>query len=174
MKRYKSYFYLTKQQESLVYRLLNLSDKKLKESTIDYAKDQLQKAGLFDKDSDYNGMIGKSILELIQTFSNQNHSGYSAPLIIDLFTKLASFEPIVPIANPLLTGAYEDISKFSNEPIGKSLQSTEISSMFSNDYGKTWYILIEIFQKDGGCTYDKKYITSFPFIYNKDDFRKEA
>jgi hypothetical protein len=174
MKRYKPYFYLTRQQERIIYRLLNLSNKKLKESSIDYAEQQLKKAGLFDQDSDYNGMVGKAVLELIQTFSNQQHSGYSAPLVISLFDKLANFEPIAPIDNPMITGAYEDISKYSDEPVGKSLQSTELSKLFSHDYGKTWYGLVEVFQGDGGCTYEKKYITSFPFVYNKNDFRKEV
>lgn len=44
--------------------------------------------GVLDKDSDYDGMIGESVLELSQTFSNQGHSGASAELTTALFQQL--------------------------------------------------------------------------------------
>lgn len=44
----------------------------------DYAKDELTRAGLFDKDSDYDGMLGTAALEIIEVFAKQGHSGMSA------------------------------------------------------------------------------------------------
>ena len=61
---------------------------------IDHATEQLTKAGLFDKDSDYEGELGNGVLELITTFAGQGHSGYSAELTIQLFEKLARFKEI--------------------------------------------------------------------------------
>ena len=49
---------------------------------------RLTELGMFDKDSDYDGMIGEAIMELSETFSNQGHSGMSALLTISLFTQL--------------------------------------------------------------------------------------
>ena len=40
----------------------------------DHFKTELDKAGLFDKDSDYNVMIGKALMELCDTFINKGHS----------------------------------------------------------------------------------------------------
>ena len=64
---------------------------------IDHAKTELQIAGLFDKDSDYSGMLGKAALELIECFSKQGHSGYSAAATIKLFTILANFKNLNPL-----------------------------------------------------------------------------
>ena len=61
---------------------------------VNHANEQLQKAGLFDNDSDYDGELGKGVLELIIVFANQGHSGYSAELTVQLFSKLARFEEI--------------------------------------------------------------------------------
>ena len=63
----------------------------------EYAEKELRSSGMFDKDSDYNGMIGDAVMELIQTFSNQGHSGFSADITLKLFEKLARFQPLSPI-----------------------------------------------------------------------------
>ena len=64
---------------------------------IDHAKTELEIAGLFDKDSVYDGALGESVMELIQVFSKQGHSGMSAPLVANLFHKLATYQPLGPI-----------------------------------------------------------------------------
>jgi hypothetical protein len=46
-------------------------------------------------------MICLDILELIEVFSNQGHSGSTAPYTVSMFEKLAMHKPIVP-----LTGEY--------------------------------------------------------------------
>ena len=163
------------------YKILNkksLSIKHIEETClIDYAKEQLQRSGLFDNDSDYSGRIGKAVLELITVLSNQGHSGFSHSWVQSLFNKLSNYEPICPIENPLVSGKYDDVSNFyGSEVKGKHLQSTEIFSMFSKDFGKSWYCMIEVYDKDENgvsfCTYDRKDITEFPFIYNKKDFEQ--
>ena len=64
---------------------------------IDHAKTELQIAGLFDKDSDYEGMLAESVMELIEVFSKQGHSGMSAPYVISIFEKLANYKPLIGI-----------------------------------------------------------------------------
>lgn len=61
---------------------------------IDHANKELQKAELFDKDADYDGMLGDAVLELITTFAKQGHSGYSASMTRELFYKLSNFEEL--------------------------------------------------------------------------------
>jgi len=63
----------------------------------EYAKNELELAGLFDKDSDYNGMIAKSVMELISVFSKQGHSGGSASMTIELFNRVARYENLTPL-----------------------------------------------------------------------------
>lgn len=61
---------------------------------IDHANTELKKVGLFDKDSDYDGMLGEGVLELITVFANQGHSGMSAQMTRELFHKLSNFEKL--------------------------------------------------------------------------------
>jgi len=41
--------------------------------------------------------LQESVLELLDVFSNQGHSNFSAKLCVDFFTKLALFKPLTPI-----------------------------------------------------------------------------
>lgn len=59
---------------------------------VKHANEELTKAGLFDKDSDYAGMIGHAVKELITVFAAQGHSGMSAQMTRELFYKLSNFE----------------------------------------------------------------------------------
>ena len=65
---------------------------------IDHAKLELQMAGFFDKDSDYGGMIGEAVMQLMEVFVEQGHSGYSAPVVANLFHKLANYEPLLRLS----------------------------------------------------------------------------
>lgn len=65
---------------------------------LDYAKLELTAAGFLDEEKDfYGGETGKAVLELIEVFAKQGHSGSSASIVISLFKKLASFEPLMEI-----------------------------------------------------------------------------
>lgn len=55
------------------------------------AKKTVKDKGLLDKDSDYGGMIGEALNELIDVFGKQGHSGTSAQWISDLFRKLVKY-----------------------------------------------------------------------------------
>ena len=44
-----------------------------------------------------NEWIQKNVLELLEVFSRQGHSGFSAPYCISLFERLARFEPLAPL-----------------------------------------------------------------------------
>lgn len=59
---------------------------------VNHAQKELDKVGLFDKDADYDGMLGEAVLELITTFANQGHSGMSAQMTRELFYKLSNFD----------------------------------------------------------------------------------
>lgn len=61
---------------------------------VDHANKELKRVGLFDKDSDYDGMLGEGVLELISTFAAQGHSGMSAAMTRELFYKLSNFEEL--------------------------------------------------------------------------------
>lgn len=56
------------------------------------AKETVKDKGLLDKDSDYGGMVGKALNELIDVFGKQGHSGFSALLVSSLFRRLVKYD----------------------------------------------------------------------------------
>lgn len=52
------------------------------------AVEQIKAKNLLSKDSDYDGAIGKSLVQLLQLFQRQRHSGMSAQITADLFHRL--------------------------------------------------------------------------------------
>ena len=125
---------------------LQLAGYKLDEWTEDGANDEIDgyipmPTGLAeDAESDpmdqYVDLIAKSALELVDKFSDQGHSGMSAPITLAMFTKLANYEPLSPITSKPEDS--KDVSEY--DPNGPKLwQNVRDFKMFSNDGGNTWY-----------------------------------
>ena len=149
---------------------------------IDHAKTELEIAGLFDKEGDfYEGMTGNAVMELIELFSKQGHSGMSAPIVADIFKKLANYEPLGPI-----TGKDEEWSDVRDLGNGKPwYQNKRCSALFKDGKdGRPYYIDAVIKRDQRGVTWSgmawlseedyksgdrskmvgkKGYIKSFPF-----------
>jgi len=66
-------------------------------SLVKHAQTELEKAGLFSKDSDYDGMLGLAALEMIKLFSNQGHSGGSAGMVTFIVNRLMKYKPLTPL-----------------------------------------------------------------------------
>ena len=66
-------------------------------NSIEFAQKELEVAGLFDDDSDYNGELGNAVMELIETFNNQHHSGFSSILVLRIFDRVAKHKPLAPL-----------------------------------------------------------------------------
>lgn len=103
-------------------------------SLVEHAKYELELAGLFDKDSDYDGMLGEAVLELVKVFAKQGHSGFSAHTVLELFNTVASYKPLSPIG--VSEDEWMDVSGSSSEPMW---QNKRRGTTFSRDGGKTWY-----------------------------------
>lgn len=113
-------------------------------SLIEHARRELKVSGLSDKDSDYNGMISEAVIELIEVFSKQDHSGTSADITISVFNDLARYKPIHP-----LTGEDSEWNNIS-ESMGGNVthQNNRCSRVFKDANGcydiegivwKDWY-----------------------------------
>lgn len=103
---------------------------------VDYAKEELTRAGLFDKDSDYNGMLGEATLEIIKVFSKQGHSGMSASLVTQIVEKLMRYQPLTPLTYK--PDEWTNVSEASSSPLW---QNKRKGTTFSTDGGKTHYDL---------------------------------
>ena len=64
---------------------------------VDYAKDELKRIGMIDSGEPYNDWATKAILDLIELFASQGHSGFTAPYVAGIFHRLAMFKPASPL-----------------------------------------------------------------------------
>lgn len=124
---------------------------------VDYARTELQAAGLFDKDSDYDGMLGDAVMELIEKFAAQGHSGSSAARTASLFMRLAQRKPLGP-----LTGAEDEWTK-----VGRDLwQNKRCPNVFKDAGGRAYDIEGIVFELPNGNRYlgakSRVYVT-FPY-----------
>ena len=102
----------------------------------DYATKELTLAGLFDKDSDYDGMLGTAALDIIKVFASQGHSGMSTSIVTDIVGRLMRFEPLTPLTYK--PDEWFDHGEMSGSPLW---QNKRDSKVFSVDGGKTHYRL---------------------------------
>ena len=149
---------------------------------VEHAKMELQIAGLLDENSEYGGMIGEAVIELIEVFSKQGHSGASAPIVINLFKKLVKFEPLEAI-----TGKDEEWALVGTKENGSPwYQNKRCSALFKEGQEGRAYYLDAIVKRDQNGNYwsgfawlneedfqtgdrtkmigKRGYIKSFPFI----------
>lgn len=101
---------------------------------VEFARDEVQRAGLFDSDSDYDGMLGRAVLALVETFAAQGHSGTSARITLDLFDKVARYQPLTPLT-------FTDDQWVKHGP--DVWQHRRNPAVFTSDQGRTWYDLDE-------------------------------
>ena len=114
---------------------------------IEFAKWQLNK--LLEKCTDEDSkimqkMMNNDVLELLKVFSEQGHSGFSAPIAIRLFSKLANHKLITEV---------EDNPNDWDE----NGQHKYITSIFKREDGTCYYMYGRLFAEPG----------SDNFFYNK-------
>jgi len=107
---------------------------------------ELELAGFFNKDSDYEGGIGESVKELLEVFAKQGHSGFSANRTADIFHQLIKGGTILP-----LKGTPDEWM----EPMDGVYQNKRNFSVFAeSDTGKNAFLSGgKIFIDKNGVTY---------------------
>ena len=90
---------------------------------VDYAKKELALMG--HSDDEMQAMINHDILEVVKTFSNQGHSGFSASYALNILERLLDYKPIKP-----LTG--EDSEWDAPFDKDGNMQNKRCSSVFKN------------------------------------------
>lgn len=98
----------------------------------DHAVREMELAGV--DDDIYGDMTSKAVLELIDVFDKQGHSGMSGSLILSIFNQVVQFKNLAPLTN--------DPTEW-NEVGDNVWQNNRNSEAFSSDGGKTYYLLSE-------------------------------
>lgn len=146
------------------WRIKDKFSKKRESNLVAHAKREFLAIGYIPVDQPQedgpNLWIQKAVLELLQTFADQGHSGFSAPYCINTFKALAMFEPLGP-----LTG--EDAEW--NEVSDGMLQNNRCSHVFkSKDRfdGQAYDMQGKVFVEENGSSYtsfDSAVPVTFPY-----------
>lgn len=120
---------------------------------VEYAKEELNRIGMIDSGDPYNDAVLKAILDLIELFSSQDHSGFTASYTVRTFSRLAMFKPLTP-----LTGKDDEWNEIEHG----FFQNRRCSSIFKNEKGEVYNIEGKVFTDDGGETW---YINKDSIVY---------
>lgn len=125
---------------------------------IDWAREELERAGAFDPNGDYGGMLGESVLKMVRVFAEEGHSGYSAKLALAMFERLADWQPLTP-----LTGGDGEWNEVSDGV----WQNRRCSRVFKETDGRAYDIEGRIFREPNGACFTNResrvYVT-FPYL----------
>lgn len=110
-----------------------------------HAQQEFRAAGWVDENGKYidemQEAICKNVLELLKVFSDEGHSGSSAPYTINVFSKLARFEPIAP-----LTGEDWEWNEVSDRADGVMYQNNRMGAVFKHGKdGKAYWLDGKVF-----------------------------
>ena len=125
---------------------------------VDYAKDELKRIGMIDSGEAYNDWATKAILDLIELFASQGHSGFTAPYVVNAFSRLAMFKPLSP-----LTGEDDEW----NEVEDGLFQNKRYSAVFKDKDGTAYNCEGKVFTDDGEVWYtsrDSRVNVTFPYV----------
>lgn len=111
---------------------------------LKYAEEEMNR--VWPESEPMQDMVKKNIMEMIEVFAKQGHSGTSAPYVLNLFNTLARFNPITP-----LTG--ED-DEWMSVDYGCSFQNIRCYEVFKDKAtGEAYWSSGRIFREPNGVCY---------------------
>lgn len=118
-------------------------------TVLEFAQSELKFAGLFDDDSDYGGMLGDAVMNLLKEHEKEGHSGYSNAMVVDLFSKLATFTPLTPLSG--------NDDEWGDDVDGLGLQQNiRDSRVFRSPERGAWTLDAVAFREPSGATYTSR------------------
>lgn len=111
-------------------------------------------------EDDPDKWIQEGVLALLQVFSEQGHSGSSAPYAIQCFTKLAAFEPLGP-----LTGADDEWANVA-DGVYQNKRCGHVFKQADRFDGQAYDLDGKVFREPSGACYtgrDSMVPITFPY-----------
>lgn len=130
-----------------------------------HALAEFRAAGWLDADGKFEDEmqeeICKHVLELLKVFSDEGHSGSTAPYTVNMFKKLAMFEPLVP-----LTGEDWEWVEVS-EGVFQNKRCSRVFKQADRFNGQAYDIDGKVFREPGGACYtgsESRVLVTFPYV----------
>lgn len=115
-----------------------MSDAAIEESNlVRHAREEMRRAGLYDEDADYEGMIPPAVMGVVERFAADHHSGGSAALVLAILDKVLRFQPLTPLTNDPAEWQQVEMANLARA----MWQSRRQHEAFSHDGGRTYYLL---------------------------------
>lgn len=126
-----------------------------------HAERELRLAGWFGQDGFYGDMMGHAVLRMIREFSEEGHSGMSAPTAVALFEEVAMFKPLTPLTgedDEWIKHDYGDDVSYQNKRCGHVFKSVD---------GRAYDSRGRVFREPSGVCYtcfDSRVYIEFPYM----------
>lgn len=131
---------------------------------VDFAEQELNAIGMGEDSDDINKLMHDHIIHMVEEFSKEGHSGFSASYAIGILSKLLNYEPLSP-----LTGEDSEWITIDEGMIGRPnvQQNKRCGHVFKED-GKAYDTEGKIFypkgQRDMTYTnFDSRTPIEFPY-----------
>jgi hypothetical protein len=131
---------------------------------VEWAKAELERIG--GKDDEMQQAMNKDILQIVEVFSEQGHSGFSAGYALNIIKRLLNWKPITP-----LTGEDDEWCDVPSWDDGEnSQQNKRCSAVFRKNFDNStaYYINGKVFSDDGGKSWftnrDSFVPITFPYV----------
>lgn len=137
---------------------------------LEHARNELKLIGMTEDSADeMNAQMTTNILELVKTFTEQGHSGFSANYCISMFEKLARYETIAPITGE--DSEWMEVFNHDNKVTYQNKRASNIFKDISENGDVTCYQIDRyIFREPNGATFTRGgsdgsrfYITEWPY-----------
>ena len=116
-------------------------------SLVEFAKSEMNR--MWPEADEMQDMVKSNVIELLEVFEKQGHSGFSAPYVLNVFHKLAMFKPIGQ-----LTGEDSEWAEVGNG----IYQNKRCTAVFKEGKdGCAYWLDGNIFRDQNGCTFTNEY-----------------
>jgi hypothetical protein len=124
----------------------------------DFAIDELTRIGMHNSNDEYDISLSNHILTMIDTFSKEGHSGFSASVSVQILEKLLRYEPLSPLTGDDDEWADVDLDFYQNK---------RCHHVFKNkDDGRAYDLDGKVFVEPDGFSYtnsDSRVYIDFPY-----------
>lgn len=126
---------------------------------VEYAKSELARIG--DEDDEMQKAMNDGLIQIVEVFASQGHSGFSGGYAIAALEKLLRFEPLTP-----LTGEDDEWTILDYDDDLRA-QNKRCSRIFRRADGTAYDIEGRVFRDSEGMTYtnrDSRTEVTFPYV----------
>lgn len=114
-----------------------------------YAMAEFRAAGWIDENGKYCDEMQEAIcthvLKLLEVFDDEGHSGSSAPYAIDLFSKLAKFDPVAPLTGEDWEWEHINDDRTNNVSVYQNKRCSAVFKQSDRFDGQPYYLDGKVF-----------------------------